>query len=107
MKQVLVTEDGTLINPSQITTARRAIDRGGYEKDALAYFIGTKEIEAVQGQEHEQYVLRKAMREMLDKQFPKGRPEVGDYYKTQVRLSDGQVLWVGKELATVKFLMEQ
>jgi len=107
MKRILVTADGTIVNPSHITTAKRSIDQEGYKRDSFAYFRRNKEVEAVQGESREQHLLREALRGSLDKDFPKGKPDVEGYYRTQVCLSDGQILWVDDELAVVRSLMEQ
>lgn len=105
MKQVLVTKDGVVINPSQITTARVALDGDSYQKDVTHYSTWIEEIKRAEQDGH--LDAAKAFQAGCDQAFPKGRPDFTDYMKTQVRLSDGQILWVDKDLASVRVVMDR
>jgi len=103
VKAILVTKDGTLVNPSQITTAKRALNEEAYKYDSLSYYMGMKRIKEAEGD----LIQQASLKEALDKEFPQGKPQTGQYFKTLVRLSDGQILWVDQEMSKVKFLMER
>lgn len=102
MSKILI-HDETVIGVAHIVTANRAVDEAKYRKASMSFFLAEAKIRDAGGNPE----LQEALEKEKDAHFPKGRPEIKDYWKTRLCLSDGQILFVDYDLKYVLGLMEK